>query len=190
MANGVIDMPNETFPDDAYTVFCGYIDQYSIQRIATNLGVASNQKRKRVHLAFQSTGGVIGDGIFLYNYFKSYPIDLILYNIGQISSVAVIAYLAAGTRITNAHATFMVHNATSPAVAQTPETLKAAQHSLKIDNERMLEILKSRVSVTKTQWSRLRHKELWFTATDAVRSGIATSIGDFSPPKGAIVYTI
>ncbi len=183
-------MPNETFPDDAYLTFCGVIDQNSTQRIMTSLSIATQQQRKRVHLVFQSTGGLIGDGICLYNYFKSYPTDLILYNIGQISSIAVIAYLAAGTRIANAHATFMVHTPTSPAIAQTPELLKAAQRSLRIDDERMKAILKSHITIGQAQWSGLRHKELWFTAADAVKSGIATAIGDFSPPKGETVYIV
>jgi hypothetical protein len=54
----------------------------------------------------------------------------------------------------------------------------------------MKAILKSHINIPDRQWSGLRHKELWFTAIDAVKSGIATAIGDFAPPKGTPIYTI
>jgi ATP-dependent protease ClpP protease subunit len=183
---------NETdhIPPDAYAVFCGMIDQNAAQRIMAGINGATEQKRERLHLVFQSTGGSIGDGICLHNYFKAAPIDLILYNMGQISSIAVIAYLGARVRMTNANATFMIHTPTAPPMAMTPELLKAANQSIRIDDERIKAILKSHIRIAERQWSGFRHKELWFTAADAVKSGIATTVGDFSPPKGAPIYTL
>jgi ATP-dependent protease ClpP protease subunit len=180
----------DNLPPDAYALFCGPIDQSSAQRIMAGISMAAQQKRERLHLVFQSMGGSIGDGICLHNYFKAAPIDLVLYNIGQISSIAVIAYMGARIRMTNANATFMIHTPTAPPLAMTPELLKAANQSLRIDDERMKAILKSHISIAERQWSGLRHKELWFTAADAVKSGIATTVGDFSPPKGSPIYTL
>jgi ATP-dependent protease ClpP protease subunit len=57
-------------------------------------------KVKHVHALFQSAGGYVEDGVFFYNFLRSIPIELTLYNVGQISSAGVIAYLRARNRKT------------------------------------------------------------------------------------------
>ncbi len=170
-------------------MFCGMIDQQSAQRIMAGVN-STTQNNQRMHLLFQSTGGIIGDGVCLHNYFKACPTDLILYNIGTVSSIGVVAYLGASVRVASAGATFMIHSTTSPAIAMTAEHLNTAVKSLRIDDERIKTILNSQISITNRNWSNLRHKELWFTATDALKSGIITAIGNFSPPRGALIYTL
>ena len=51
------------------------------------------QRVAHVHLLFQSNGGTVGDGLCLYNFFRSLPISLTFYNTGSVASVAAIAYL-------------------------------------------------------------------------------------------------
>jgi ATP-dependent protease ClpP protease subunit len=89
-------------PPEVYAIFCGGIDQAMAQKIVNNLTAASVQKVKHVHLLFQSAGGYVGDGVFLYNLFRSIPVELTLYNVGQISSAGVVAYLGAKRRKTSA----------------------------------------------------------------------------------------
>jgi ATP-dependent Clp protease, protease subunit len=182
--------PDKNTSENIFAMFCGAIDQISAQRIMNGIDVATQSgKKTHVHLLLQSTGGTIGDGICLHNYFKTCPIDLTVYNMGQIASVAVIAYLAARTRVANKHATFMIHASTAPAIPMNPDTLKSVQNTLRIDDERVQAILKEHIKISDDQWSNLRHHELWFTAGDAIKSGIATTIGDFAPPSGTPIYT-
>src|SRR5438552_18583391 len=121
-------------PDEVYGMFCGLIDQPAAQRIMHGINIATQTGKTRVHLLLQSTGGSIGDGICLYNYFRSCPIGLSIYNLGQLSSIAVIAYLGASDRVATANATFMLHQAITPAVAMTATTLISAAEGLKIDD--------------------------------------------------------
>src|ERR1700690_3651329 len=94
-------------PPEVYAVFCGGIEKATAQKIVNSLTIAIGGKVKHVHLLFQSAGGYVGDGVFLYNFFRSIPIELTLYNAGQISSAGVIAYLGGKARKTTTNATFM-----------------------------------------------------------------------------------
>jgi ATP-dependent protease ClpP protease subunit len=175
---------------DVYAIFCGTIDQASAGRIASALAVASQKSFKRAHLLFQSSGGLVGDGIFLYGVFRSCPLDLALYNGGLVSSIAAIAWLGAKTRVAGKYSTFMFHRTTSPAVAVNQARLDSFKKNVSLDDERTLAILKEHSAVTAEQWSNLRDNEFWLSANDAISSGIATKEGEFSPPIGKAVYYI
>jgi ATP-dependent Clp protease protease subunit len=110
---------------DAYGVFCGQIDQAALQRIFQNLSLATNPALniKSVHLLFQSSGGFVGDGVCLYNFFRSFPVDLTLYNVGSVLSIATIAYLGAKTRKASARAMFGIHRSIMTPQAATSADL-------------------------------------------------------------------
>jgi len=77
-------------------------------RILASFGNASQNNVQHLHVLFRSPGGVIHEGIRLYNFFRNFSIDLTLYNLGVVSSVAVIPCLGAKTRKVSRHATFMI----------------------------------------------------------------------------------
>ena len=76
-------------------------------RILASFGNASQNNVQHLHVLFRSPGGVIHEGIRLYNFFRNFSIDLTLYDLGVVSSVAVIPCLGAKTRKVSRHATFM-----------------------------------------------------------------------------------
>src|SRR5260370_14594295 len=109
-----------------------------------------------MHLLLQSNGGTVGDGICLYNFFKTFPVDLIVYKVRAVKSIAVIAYLGAKTRKTSARALFMLHRTSSPAQATMAVTLKGVAKSLTLDDQRAESILKESVTLLgNEQWSNL-----------------------------------
>ena len=93
-------MADNQLPAEVFAIFCGGIEQATAQKVVNSLTIAMGGKVKHVHLLFQSAGGYVGDGVFLYNLFRSIPIELTLYNVGQISSAGVVAYLGAKRRKT------------------------------------------------------------------------------------------
>ena len=70
------------FPQEIYAMYCGDINQASAQKTVNALSIAMGGKVQHVHLLFQSAGGYVGDEVFLYNLFRSIPIELTLYNVG------------------------------------------------------------------------------------------------------------
>lgn len=178
-------------PTDVYLVFCGSIDQQSVARLFNSLALATNPAHgiKRIHLLFQSTGGYVSDGICLYNFFKALNVDLFIYNVGAIQSIATIAYLGAKRRITSASAIFMVHKTFINTISNTAR-IKSIAHSLCMDDERIEAILRSHVSLSEESWIDHAHNDLIFTGNEAVRVKIADEIGEFAPPPGIQIYNV
>ncbi len=149
-----------------------------------------NNGGKHVHLLVQSTGGFIGDGVALYNFFRALPIDLTVYNVGQISSVAVVTYLGAKKRKVSANATFMLHRAYSSPQAAGSERLQSAADGLTLDDQRLEAILRQHITLADDKWAAHKLAEIWFSAQDAVKAGISDEIADFAPPAGMPLFNV
>ena len=168
-------------------IFTGPIDQAAAQRISNAMSLAINNGVEGIHLLFQSGGGNVGDAIYLFNLFRSLPISLTLYNIGSIASIAVIAYLGAAKRITTSNATFMVHR--TP-VGATSGKLQSADNTAILDEKRIESILQSKLKLPEDKLKQRSVADLTLSADEAVAAGLATSIGDFIPPKGQLMFCI
>jgi ATP-dependent protease ClpP protease subunit len=90
-------MPEETerpVPEEIWAVYCGDINAANTAKLVNGLTVVSSSGSKRIHI-FQSWGGYVGDGVFLYNALKKLSVEVVLYNAGQVASAATLAYLGA-----------------------------------------------------------------------------------------------
>jgi ATP-dependent Clp protease protease subunit len=176
-------------PSEIYVVFCGAIDQNSTQQFFKGLVGATTQDVKQIHILFQSTGGTVSDGIALYNFFRSLSVELTLYNAGQVSSAALTAYLGAKNRKVSEYASFMIHRTTSPAIALEGRKLRAMTESVFLDDERTEAILRKHLVMPDEKWAALEHN-LWLTAKDAVKYGVADEIAEFAPPLGTRLFKL
>jgi ATP-dependent protease ClpP protease subunit len=100
---------SQQLPATIYVTLAGPVDQPMVQRVFQSFAVAVNSGVKTIHLLFHSNGGLVADGVALYNYFRNSSIDLHIYNGGTVSSIGVIAFLGAHNRYASANATFMIH---------------------------------------------------------------------------------
>ena len=124
-------------PNEVYGIFAGAIDQAAVGRVGNAIAIACSNRVTHIHLAFQTSGGTVPDGVALYNVFRSLPVSLTLYNIGTIASAGVIAYLGAAERAVSSHGTFMIHRTTSPAIGVNSERLQSIIQSVAMDDARM-----------------------------------------------------
>lgn len=92
------NQPSAPTPDDVYASVAGAVDAQMVQRIFNGFSIALNEGVKTVHLLVHSGGGLIGDGIGIYNYLRKLPLNIVTYNGGTVASIAVILFLAAKTR--------------------------------------------------------------------------------------------
>jgi ATP-dependent Clp protease, protease subunit len=181
---------NPTLPAEVYAIFCGGIEQATGQKVVNSLTIAMGGKVKHVHLLFQSAGGYVGDGVFLYNLFRSIPIELTLYNVGQISSAGVVAYLGAKRRKTTASATFMLHRSANSPQFATAAKLSHLAKSLVLDDERTEAIVRDHVKFPPELWDELKYHDIYVSGEEAIKFGIATEIGEFAPPAGTQVFNL
>jgi ATP-dependent Clp protease protease subunit len=177
-------------PAEVYAIYCGAIDQANAQKAVNSLTIAIGAKVKHIHLLFQSAGGYVGDGVFLYNLLRSIPVETTLYNVGQISSAGVVVYLGARHRKTARSATFMLHRSTNSPQFATASKLSHVSKTLILDDERTETIVRAHVKFPPEFWDALAHHDIYVSGKEAVDFGIADEIGEFSPPPGVQVFNL
>jgi len=143
-----------------------------------------------MHVLFQSSGGGIGEGVCLYNFFRTLQIDLTLYNVGTVSSIAVIAYLGAKHRKVSPHGTFMIHRTQTTTQAANTQTVKAFAESAVLFDKNTESILRQHIKMPEDKWAHFNHNDLWFSADDASKFGIADEIAEFAPPAGTKLFSV
>jgi ATP-dependent Clp protease protease subunit len=175
-------------PEHAYGIFCGDINTTNTQLLVKNLTLASNIGIKTVHMLFQSWGGYVGDGIFLYNLLKTFPVEVVLYNAGQIASAGVLAYMGARQRKTSPNAVFMIHHTTNNAQNAGADRLKVVAESLVLDDARTDALFRDNLQLPKQMWAQIASHDVNLSGADAIKYGLAQGIGEFSPPAGTKVF--
>lgn len=156
-----------------------------VQRVLQTSAMAINGGVKTVHSVFQSNGGLIGDGIALYNYFRAIPMDLHFYNIGSVGSIGVIAFLGGRKRYASADATFVVHKAHSGAIPPAnAERARGLADALKFEDTRIRAILERHLEISADQLDRHIVTEAPFDANAALACGLIHEIREFTVPPG------
>jgi ATP-dependent Clp protease protease subunit len=176
--------------NEVFAIFAGFIDQAAVQRIFNAFSIAANNGVTHIHLLFQTAGGQVSDSVCLYNFFRTLPFDLTVYNVGSVVSGGVLVYLGAKHRKTSANATFMIHRSWATAQGATSDRLQALTNSLILDDERTELILREHVELSDEQWSTHKVADLWLSAREAVDASLADEIGDFAPPKGRSLFYV
>jgi ATP-dependent Clp protease, protease subunit len=189
MTNGVSGQQQQ-LPQQVYAAFVGSVDQQAMQRIVQGFTTAIRSGVEHIHLLFQSSGGTVGDGIALYNFFRALPIKLSLYNVGTVASIGAVAYLGAKIRKASAHATFMVHRTQATFQAATAERLHAHAYSVALHDQRTEAILRRHLEMPDDRWKVHEIADLWMSANEALEYNMATAIEEFSPPPSAQIFHV
>jgi ATP-dependent Clp protease, protease subunit len=181
---------NQPTPEILYGIFCGDINSVNMQKFVNNLTAASNLAAKQIHILFQSWGGFVGDGIFSFNLLRSFPIDVTLYNAGQVASAGVLAFMGARHRKTTKNAIFMLHKTAIPNAVQpaTLHKLRSVQKTLILDDARVDTLFRENMRLPEEVWSDLTYHDVNISGEDAIQYGIADGLGDFSPPADAKIF--
>jgi ATP-dependent protease ClpP protease subunit len=161
----------------------GILDVQIARSFSQLLVNAASDQVTRIHALIQSPGGTINEGIFLYEFFKSFPVEVVAYNGGHVGSAALLAYLGAQKRIVSPHGTFLLHR-TKPAPVNT-WTLPHIQtivDGLHIEDARTEAVLRSASHLSQNHWDVFSSGcDLTLDAQTAIEVGIAHSLGSFTP---------
>ena len=175
----------------AYYGFSGPIDSNSCTRIATALNAAVNSQCDTVHLNISSIGGLIADGIYLYNHIRSLPLDVTMHNTGSIASIATAVFVAAGKRTCSAHSVFMIHPSAIPLQeSMGAERLQSFVDSALAEDERTENILRERTSLPKRLLTARRLKNVHISPQKALEFGLVHAIDEFVLPRGHEIFQI
>lgn len=177
-------------PKEIYCTFAGSIDIATVGRFFERLTAASLQEVTKVHLLLQSPGGIVTDGLCLYNLFRTAPMDVAVYNTGHVGSIAAVAYLGCGARVATKSSSFMIHRTHWTTAAATANTLASGTKMLAINDRTTTDVLKEHLKLSPEQWAEHERGDLWLDAEEALACKLCTLIGDFAPPRGAPVFFI
>ena len=173
-----------------FLTLAGIVNQEMSCRVFQTFASAIRDGYVDVHLLIQSTGGFIGDGIAIVNYLSGLPISLTTYNVGHVASVAVPVFLSGYHRVAADTATFMIHRPHNTSVGGPANAVTAAAHSLRIDEDRCEQLLRSKMILPDDQWAIYAQNDLTFSAKEAIEYGAVHKIGSFCPSRGAPLFNI
>jgi ATP-dependent Clp protease protease subunit len=190
MTNGILPRQQPQAASEVWAIFAGVIDQGAVSRFFNGFTAASANQVGHLHLLFQSTGGTVADGVCLYNFLHTLPVEISLYNVGTVASAGALVYLGAKNRKASTTATFMLHRTQAAPLGATAERLQALGKSVMLDDQRTEAILRAHLKLPDDLWDVHRVADLWLSAEEAVKYGLATEIADFAPQKGMQLFSL
>ena len=171
-------------PTKEIWVTCVGILDVQIARAFSQLLVnAASDQVTRIHTLIQSPGGTINEGMFLYEFFKTFPVEVVAYNGGHIGSASLSAYLGARKRYVCATGTFLIHRS-KPAPVNTWSLphIQTVVDGLQIEDARTEALLRSASNLTQQHWDIFFSGcDLTLDATTAIAVGLAQGLGSFTP---------
>ncbi len=99
-------------PVGAPLVYISFSAEISLKTIESLIAVMSNcanLKVQKVALLLSTPGGMVMEGMNLYNVLKGMPFELIMHNVSNVDSIGNVIFLAGKKRYATSTATFMFH---------------------------------------------------------------------------------
>lgn len=127
-----------------------------------------------IELYLSSHGGVVYDGLAIYDAIQACPCPVTIYASGKIMSSAFIIFLAGDRRYAAKHTTFMMHSISYQGEGKVRDQEIDVLEAKRLNNL-FLEIMASRTKMTKKWWYRqiLSHDK-YFDLKQAQECGIVT----------------
>lgn len=174
-----------------YLAFTGEINADASTRFAAALSAAVNQDFNEVHLSFSSPGGLVSEGVFLYNHVRALPIKTVIYNTSTVLSIAVVVFSAAEERYCSPHSMFLIHPTVMGAEAGANwERLDSMKQIALADDQRTEGILRERTRIPDHLLQARRSRDLLLSPEDAAIHGPVHAVRDFIVPPGKQVHQI
>lgn len=175
-------------------MFTGQIEEKSLPRILGFFALLSNPSSNigHLHLLIQSSGGLVTEGVCLYNFFRHSPVPFTVYNVGGVGSIAAVAFLGAERRKCSATAAFGIHRTRSAVPERaTSIGLHSAAEATALDDHRTELILRKHLNLSDDRWKDLENNmDLIFVGEDAKAAGFVDEISDWKPPAGTQILTV
>lgn len=169
----------------AYLGFSGPIDDEGTRKLCSALNAAVNNQYDEVYLTFNTVGGYVAHGFYIYNHIRSLPISITIHNTGTVASVGATLFVAAHRRLCAPTGVFMMHPVALGSNGQLmAESLQATLQALLRDEERTELVLKERTSLSDDLLYKRRFTEVYLSAQEALNFGLVEEVCAFALPAG------
>jgi len=173
--------------------FTAGVDQGTADRLIATVIGAFDAGVRDFHLMISTTGGGVMNGITVFNFLRSLPIQLTTYNVGNVDSIGNVIFLAGDRRIACASSTFMFHgvayNINGP-LNLAERNLAEMLAVVKADQARMANIIEDRTQIPRPVVEHMFTEAVTKNAQEALSIGIIHEIGNAVVPDGIPVVLI
>ena len=135
----------------------------------------SEIKASQIDLHINSPGGVVFDGITIYNLLKNHPANVTTYIDGLAASIASVIALAGNKVIMADNALFMIHNPYGMIAGNATEMRDFADKLDKVGGAIATTYI-SKTGKTDTEIQTMLDAETWMTASEALEAGFIDEI--------------
>ena len=176
-----------------YVNYYDIINDVKVKAIMAALSdIINRDKPDTIYFLFASAGGGVDPGITLYNFLRALPVEIIMHNTGNIDSIANVVFLAADTRYTCVHSSFLFHGivwnfAANSAI--TKSQLSENLSSLNLLESKIAGIITERTNLTTPEVAALFAQGESKDAAFALSKGVVSEIKDPEIPMGTNILS-
>jgi ATP-dependent protease ClpP protease subunit len=176
-----------------YISFSAEIKPQTTETLIAVLTDQVNKKVDEVYLMISTPGGLVMNGLNLYNVLKSLPIKLITHNVGNVDSIGNAIFLAGEERYACPHSTFMFHGVgfdATPGQRFEEKFLRERLDSILQDQRRIGSVIRERTSLDDRKIRNLFREARTKDANYALSVGIIHDIREVQIPPGSPIISL
>jgi len=177
-----------------YVSFSAEIKPQTAEALIAVLADQANKGVTEVYLMISTPGGLVMNGLNVYNVMRGLPLKLITHNVGNVDSIGNAIFLAGEERYACPHSTFMFHGVgfdAQPGQRFEEKFVRERLDSILQDHRRIGSIIGERTNLNERQIRNLFREARTKDADYAKRVGIVHDIRDVKIPAGSpIIYLV
>lgn len=166
--------------------FSAEVNQNTAENLMGIFAQRLNQGTKDFYLLLSSPGGSVMNGITIYNFLKSLPINLTTHNIGIVDSIANVIFLAGKTRYAVKNSSFLFYGVGFD-INQARFEEKNVKEKLKMiqrDQKLIADIIAEQSQYTQAEIEKMFLEADTRTPEQAKEKGLISAIREVNIPEG------
>lgn len=179
--------------NEKWIQFAASVNHNTASRFIQAVTQCLNDGAEKLNILISTQGGTVIHGKSIYNFLEALPVEIDVYNIGQVDSIGGVMYLAGTNRYAVQNSSFLVHAVALQVSNPTnfPEKLlKEKIDSLKQDRESIATIYAEKTDISLDDFEKLMLEGTTIPADNAVERGIVTEVKPPEIPQGTQLISI
>jgi ATP-dependent protease ClpP protease subunit len=176
-----------------YVSFSAEIIPTTTESLIAVMTNCANKKVKAVYLLLSTPGGMVMNGLNLYNVLKGMPFELTTHNVGNVDSVGNAVFLSGSKRYATATATFMFHGvgfSVGKGDRFEEKDLHERLDGILNDQKRIGTVISRHTRLTEEEIAGLFRQAQTKDANFAVDKGIVDEIREVQIPAGVPIISL
>lgn len=164
--------------------FVAPITGITVNVLSAALADAVKKHHSQVHLLMSSPGGGVADGIAMYNFMRSLPVEITTYNLGAIDSIGNVVFMGGKHRVSAPVSRFMFHGVGFDIQKARFEMkdIRERYRNLSNDHTMISDILVKETDLTAKDVESLLIEAAYLSAQEAYERGIVHEVKEISLP--------